>query len=64
MMVRILAILVGVLFIAGAAYAMVKGAVPLKTGATIAKGKDPLGFWGATLGIAVIGLFLIWVGTR
>ena len=63
-MLRILAILVGGLFIAGAAYAMVKGAVPLKTGDTITKGKDPLGFWGATLGITVIGLFLIWLGTR
>ena len=61
---QILPILVGGGFIAGAVHAAVKGAVPLKAGGAINKGTDPLGFWGAIIGITVIGLYLIWLGTR
>ena len=61
---RILSILVGGGFIAAAVHAAVKGAMPLKAGGAINKGTDPLGFWGAIIGMTVIGLFLLWVGTR
>ena len=64
MMARILPILVGGIFIAGSVHAIVKGAVPLKAGGGINRGTDPLGFWGAVIGIVIIGLFLIWLGTR
>ena len=64
MIARILPILVGGVFIAGSVRAIVKGAVQLKAGGAINKGTDPLGFWGAAIGIILIGLFLIWLGTR
>jgi hypothetical protein len=43
----------------GAILGVIKGAVPLKAGASIDRRKDPLGFWVTILCLTGLGLFVL-----
>jgi hypothetical protein len=54
----------GALFIFGALLGVLKGAIPLKAGGAIEKGKDRFGFWAAVICLVVIGVSLLWIAHK
>jgi hypothetical protein len=57
-------IVAGSIFLVGAAWGIIKGALPLKAGGGVSRREDPLGFWVGVIGLAGIGVFLILAGAR
>ena len=59
-----ISIVAGSVFLIGAAWGILKGALPLKAGGEVSRRKDPLGFWVGVTGLAGIGVLLILAGAR
>jgi len=59
-----IAIVAGSIFLLGAVWGIIKGALPLKAGGSVSRREDPLGFWVGVIGLAGIGAFLILAGGR
>ena len=57
-------IVAGSIFLIGAGWGIIKGALPLKAGGRVSRREDPLGFWVGVVGLAGIGVLLVLAGAR
>jgi hypothetical protein len=60
---HVIQILAGLGFVAAGIYSVMKGRIPLKSGGEIDRQRDALGFWGAIIGLILVGIVGITLGT-